>query len=65
MSLPTDAKQRKAVPLCTGVLDYFPDALAAVARNNRHLALLLEHPQGDIAVAAGNDLNVAVSQRIA
>jgi hypothetical protein len=29
--LPTDAKARKAVPLATGVLDYFPDALAAVA----------------------------------
>lgn len=29
--LPTDAKERKAVPLCTGVLDYFPDALAEVA----------------------------------
>ena len=43
MSLPTDAKQRKAVPLCTGVLDYFPDALAAVAEcskigNDQHNA---------------------------
>lgn len=32
MALPLDAKERKAVPICTGVLDYFPDALAAVAR---------------------------------
>lgn len=32
MSLPTDSKARKHTPLCTGVLDYFPDALAAVAR---------------------------------
>lgn len=32
MSLPTDAKARKATPICTGVLDYFPDALAAIAR---------------------------------
>lgn len=31
MTLPTDAAARKAVPLATGVLDYFPDALAAVA----------------------------------
>jgi Domain of unknown function (DUF5664) len=31
MSLPTDAKARKALPIGTGVLDYFPDALAAVA----------------------------------
>lgn len=28
-NFPTD---RKAIPLCTGVLDYFPDALIAVAR---------------------------------
>lgn len=35
MTLPTDAKARKAVPLCTGVLDYFPDALAAVAEVSR------------------------------
>ena len=32
MSLPSDAKARKQTPICTGVLDYFPDALAAVAR---------------------------------
>lgn len=32
MSLPTDAAERKAVPLCTGCLDYFPDALLEVAR---------------------------------
>ena len=30
--LPTDAKARKDTPLCTGVLDYFPLALAEVAR---------------------------------
>jgi hypothetical protein len=34
--LPTDAKERKAIPLCTGVLDYFPDALAAVAVLSKH-----------------------------
>jgi hypothetical protein len=28
---PTDAKERKAMPLASGVLDYFPDALLAVA----------------------------------
>lgn len=33
--LPTDAKARKALPVCTGVLDYFPDALAAVAEVSR------------------------------
>lgn len=41
MSLPTDAKARKALPIVTGVLDYFPDALVAVAEvsvagNNQH-----------------------------
>lgn len=29
--LPTDAKARKAVPIYSGVLMYFPDAIAAVA----------------------------------
>lgn len=31
MSLPTEAAARKNVPIATGVIDYFPDALAAVA----------------------------------
>lgn len=31
MSLPTDREGRKRVPLYSGVLKYFPDALAAVA----------------------------------
>lgn len=31
MGIPTEAAARKALPLCTGVLDYFPDALLAVA----------------------------------
>lgn len=31
-SLPTDAAARKKYPVGTGVLDYFPDALVAVAR---------------------------------
>jgi hypothetical protein len=30
--VPTDAKERKNLPICTGVLDYFPDALLEVAR---------------------------------
>lgn len=32
MSLPTDAAARKATPIFSGVLNYFPDALAEVAR---------------------------------
>ena len=39
--LPTDNQKRKDVPLATGLLDYFPDALAEVARlskigNDKH-----------------------------
>lgn len=30
--LPTDAKERKATPLYSGLVKYFPDALAAVAQ---------------------------------
>jgi hypothetical protein len=33
--LPSDAKARKALPIATGVIDYFPDALAAVAELSR------------------------------
>lgn len=32
MSLPDEAQARKDLPVTTGVLDYFPDALAAVAQ---------------------------------
>lgn len=32
MSLPTNKQERKGLPICTGVLDYFPDALAEVAK---------------------------------
>lgn len=35
MSLPTDAAARKAVPIVSGCLDYFPDALCAVANVSR------------------------------
>lgn len=31
-SLPTDPKERKKFPITTGVIDYFPDALLAIAR---------------------------------
>lgn len=35
MSLPADAAARKNVPLARGLLDYFPDALCAVAELSR------------------------------
>lgn len=31
MTLPSDATTRKGIPVATGCIDYFPDALAAVA----------------------------------
>lgn len=34
-ALPTDAKTRKGIPMVTGLLDYFPAALAAVAEVSR------------------------------
>lgn len=34
-TVPTDAKTRKALPLTTGFLDYFPDACLAVAEVSR------------------------------
>lgn len=33
--LPTDATSRKGVPIATGFIDYFPDAIAAVAELSR------------------------------
>jgi len=33
--LPTEAASRKALPVATGVLDYFPDAIVAVAEVSR------------------------------
>lgn len=35
MNLPNDAKLRKNIPLATGLLDYFPLALCAVAELSR------------------------------
>lgn len=35
MSLPTDAAKRKAVPIYSGFIKYFPDAIAAVAELSR------------------------------
>ena len=35
MSLPMDAQKRKQFPLGTGVIDYFPDALLAIAEVSR------------------------------
>jgi len=34
--LPSDSAKRKTVPMCSGLLDYFPDACAAVAEVSWH-----------------------------
>lgn len=34
-NLPSAPAARKSIPVCTGVLDYFPDAIAAVAQCSR------------------------------
>lgn len=34
-TLPTNAQKRKAIPVATGFVDYFPDAMAAVAELSR------------------------------
>jgi hypothetical protein len=35
VSLPSQASERKAIPIATGVIDYFPRAIAAVAELSR------------------------------
>jgi hypothetical protein len=35
LTIPTESAARKALPLCTGVLDYFPDALLEVAHTSK------------------------------
>jgi hypothetical protein len=35
MSIPNDAAKRKGLPVATGVVDYFPDALVAIAELSR------------------------------
>ena len=45
MALPTDAQERKDTPIVTGVLDFFPDALAEVARVS--LAATAQHHPGE------------------
>ena len=34
MKLPTNAEERKAIPVYTGFIKYFPDAIAEVARES-------------------------------
>lgn len=56
--LPTDAKARKAIPLCTGVLDYFPDALIAVAEVS-HIGNKQHNPGEPLHWARGKSMDQA------
>lgn len=56
--LPTDNDGRKAIPVCTGVLDYFPAALIEIAKvskagNDQH------NPGQDLHWARGKSMNQA------
>jgi hypothetical protein len=56
--LPKDSKERKGMPVCTGVLDYFPDAIALVANaskvgNDQH------HPDEPLHWARGKSMDHA------
>lgn len=58
---PEDAKARKAIPICTGVLDYFPDALAEVARvskagNDQHNPGQPLHWDKKKSIGAGDEI---------
>ena len=44
MSLPTDSKARKQVPLYEGLFKFFPDALAAVAHRS-YVGSKQHHPE--------------------
>lgn len=43
MSLPTDAKKRKEYPMYSGLISYFPDALAAISHQS-YLGNQQHHP---------------------
>ena len=73
-TLPTDSAARKAVPLCAGVLRYFPAALAGVARiskagNERaariQAALKGALTPGDIRAVFGRERNIPFGEILA
>lgn len=41
--LPTDSKERKIIPIYSGLFEFFPDALAAVAKRS-HTGSKQHHP---------------------
>lgn len=57
--LPTDAKERKAIPICTGVLDYFPLALAEVAKVSNAGNIQHNGPDAPLHWARGKSMDFA------
>jgi hypothetical protein len=55
-TLPTDAKGRKTFPIATGLLDYFPDALAAVS-NLSYIANEQHNPGEPVHWARGKSMD--------
>lgn len=58
MRLPAASEERKAIPLTTGLLDYFPDALAMVAYVS-HLGNLKHNPGEPLHHARGKSMDHA------
>ena len=57
--LPTDAKERKTYPIGTGVLDYFPAALAEVAKISRIGNIQHNGPDAELFWARGKSMDQA------
>jgi hypothetical protein len=55
-TLPTDPKARKTYPIASGLLDYFPDALAAVAHLS-HVANEQHNPGQPVHWARGKSMD--------
>jgi hypothetical protein len=55
--LPSDAKARKEIPIATGVLDYFPAALAEVAKVSRQGNIQHNGPDAPLHWARGKSMD--------
>lgn len=58
-ALPSDAKARKEIPLCTGVLDYFTAALCEVAKVSRIGNIQHNGPDAELHWARGKSQDQA------
>ena len=57
--LPTDPKERKGLPICTGVLDYFPLALIEVAKVSKAGNVQHNGPDAPLHWARGKSMDQA------